>query len=159
MFSAENTRMAHPFHFHGYGFQVIDMGHEKHAKSGQGYFTNATHLPVMKDTIPIPPAGFVRIRFRACNPGYWFMHCHFEFHANSGMTVIIKVGNRTNTPRAPDNFPKCGNFLAAEYSDHSSGSSMIWKSSQYHGTMKVISFLIYLLLFCAILKCFSMEIW
>lgn len=158
MFSEENTRMAHPFHFHGYGFQVIDMGHKEHSKSGIGYYANATHLPVMKDTIAIPPAGFVRIRFRACNLGYWFMHCHFEFHANSGMAVIIKVGSEKDIPSPPDNFPKCGNFLAPEYSDHSSSASIHLKSSKVHNMINVIIFLSHWLLFCTIFECFAMEL-
>lgn len=72
--------VGHPIHLHGFGFQVIDMGLIEQYVSGKTAFANATHFPVMKDTVVIPSGGFVRIRFRACNPGYWFMHCHFEYH-------------------------------------------------------------------------------
>lgn len=72
--------VGHPIHLHGFGFQVVDMGLIEQHKSGKTAFTNATHFPVIKDTVVIPSGGFVRIRFRACNPGFWFMHCHYEFH-------------------------------------------------------------------------------
>lgn len=65
---------SHPIHLHGNSFQVILMG----IKNGTS--TNATHPPVIKDTVVLPKQGFVRIRFRATNPGYWLFHCHFEFH-------------------------------------------------------------------------------
>lgn len=95
----------HPIHLHGFGFQVIDMGTLKQSQTGKTPFTNATHFPVVKDTVVVPSGGFVRIRFRACHPGkmtadilefeynifiylkfylkncrLWVLHCHFEFH-------------------------------------------------------------------------------
>lgn len=139
MISALAGVMTHPVHLHGYGFQVIDMGTKEQFESGFGAFANATHLAAVKDTIPIPPAGFVRIRFRACNPGYWFLHCHFEYHAHSGMKVIIKVGNRTDAPRPPDNLPTCGQFLTPEYYDRSFGNSVHFTSNDdYTFTYRVI---------------------
>lgn len=109
--------VGHPIHLHGFGFQVIDMGLIEQYKSGKTAFANATHLPVMKDTVVIPSGGFVRIRFRACNPGFWFMHCHFEFHMHAGMTVTIKVGNRNEIAPPPPNFPTCGNYLMPIFGD------------------------------------------
>lgn len=100
---------------HGYGFQIIDMGLLSQYESGNTAFANATHLPVIKDTVAIPSGGFVRIRFRACNPGYWFMHCHFEYHMHSGMTLTLKVGNDSDMVPPPPNFPTCGNFLTPVY--------------------------------------------
>lgn len=66
----------------GYLFQVIDMGTRKQLENGTTAFTNATHLPVLKDSVAVPSGGFVRIRFRATNPSYWIFHCHFEYHAS-----------------------------------------------------------------------------
>lgn len=122
--------MPHPIHLHGYGFQVIDMGTMEQLASGQTVFANATHLPVVKDTIRIPPTGFVRIRFRSCNPGYWFLHCHFEYHAHSGMRITVKVGNSTDMPSPPPNFPTCGDFLSPvdEDIDSSASTSIYFKS-------------------------------
>lgn len=56
---------------HGYGFQIIDMGTLKQLETGETPFATVTHPPVMKDTVTIPKHGFVRIRFRTSNPGYW----------------------------------------------------------------------------------------
>lgn len=96
---------------HGLGFQVIDMGFKTQLENGNSAFVNATDLPVVKDTVIIPTKGFTKIRFRACNPGYWFLHCHLEYHMHTGMTVIIKIGNESNIPSPPVQFPTCGNFL------------------------------------------------
>lgn len=125
--------MTHPIHFHGYAFQVVDMGNIHQFESGRGYFANATHLPVVKDTVAIPCAGFVRLRFRACNPGYWFIHCHFEFHAHSGLRAVIKVGDRKDMPPPPPNFPKCDNFLSPveEFDQHSAGTTIHYRSVKF----------------------------
>ncbi|XP_031638951.1 laccase-11-like [Contarinia nasturtii] len=61
----------HSFHFHGYGFQIIDMGTLEQYKTNTTSYYNDTHPPTVKDTIGVPIGGFVRIRFRASNPGYW----------------------------------------------------------------------------------------
>lgn len=42
--------------------------------------------------------------------GVWFFHCHIEFHADIGMGLLIQVGNEQDFPRAPKNFPRCGNW-------------------------------------------------
>lgn len=68
-FSVPGGAVGHPIHLHGFGFQVIDMGLIEQYNSGKTAFANATHFPVVKDTVVIPSGGFVRIRFRACNPG------------------------------------------------------------------------------------------
>ncbi|KAI3513647.1 hypothetical protein L1887_20984 [Cichorium endivia] len=51
------------------------------------------------------------IRFRANNPGVWFMHCHFERHVSWGMEMvfIVRNGKTADTrilPPPPD-MPKC----------------------------------------------------
>lgn len=53
-------------------------------------FVNST--TVRKDTIVIPPKGYVVIRFVSDNFGYWFMHCHIESHLAAGMAVVINEG-------------------------------------------------------------------
>ena len=45
---------------------------------------------IRKDTIIIPPGGYVVVAFQAFNPGYWIMHCHIEEHLLNGMAVIIQ---------------------------------------------------------------------
>lgn len=91
------------------------MGTRNQLKNGKSAFLKATHSPVLKDTVILQPNGFVRIRFRACNPGYWFFHCHYEFHSWSGMTLTFKVGDRNDLPPVPANIPRCGNFLPSIY--------------------------------------------
>jgi FtsP/CotA-like multicopper oxidase with cupredoxin domain len=41
---------------------------------------NSNENPPLKDTIQIPNAGYVRVKFKADNPGFWIGHCHFDFH-------------------------------------------------------------------------------
>lgn len=107
--------MLHPVHLHGYGFQVIDIGSYDHYNNHKSFFSNAKHLPPIKDTIILPYNGFVRLRFRACNPGYWLMHCHLEYHMHIGMTLTIKVGSFADMPTPPTQFPTCGHFLTPVY--------------------------------------------
>lgn len=38
-------------------------------------------------------------------------HCHFEYHVNPGMGIVLKVGDREEMPKPPTNFPTCGNYL------------------------------------------------
>ena len=64
---------------------------------------------VRKDTVLIPPGGYVVIQFVANNPGYWFLHCHIEGHALIGMAVIINEAPGRHAP-PPMGMPKCGNF-------------------------------------------------
>ena len=47
--------------------------------------------PPQKDTIPVPDAGFVVLRFKADNPGFWFVHCHYAWHNHIGMGFILQV--------------------------------------------------------------------
>jgi hypothetical protein len=34
-----------------------------------------------------------------------------EFHAESGMALLVKVGNNTDLPAEPVGWPQCGNFF------------------------------------------------
>ncbi|XP_031624237.1 laccase-3-like isoform X2 [Contarinia nasturtii] len=101
----------HPIHLHGYGFQVVDMGSMEQYKSGSTAFADSSKLPPVKDVISVPSGGFVRLRFRSCNAGYWLLHCHFEFHMHTGMMAIIKVGEKEDMVKPPPNFPTCGDYL------------------------------------------------
>lgn len=114
------------------------MGTRDQLDSGRTAFANATHLPVMKDTVVVPRGGFVRFRFRASNPGYWIFHCHLEMHMvrlillirklcnfckiqirfqfhhqEAGMGLIFKVGERKDMLKPPADFPTCGHYLEA----------------------------------------------
>lgn len=63
----------------------------------------------LKDTIIVPPGGYVVGYFKTDNPGYWFLHCHVEIHQLSGMAVALKENvDSASTP--PENLFKCGDF-------------------------------------------------
>lgn len=46
--------------------------------------TNRNPNPPYKDSILIPNPGYVRLKFRANNPGFWIAHCHFDWHLAIG---------------------------------------------------------------------------
>ncbi|KAK5638105.1 hypothetical protein RI129_012400 [Pyrocoelia pectoralis] len=108
----------HPLHLHGMSFYVLGNG-----KLPQGHNmtikeivemdrkTRKSGFPPGKDTITIPTGGYVILRFRATNPGFWFFHCHFLFHILTGMSAVFQVGSLSDFPPVPHNFPRCGNFL------------------------------------------------
>lgn len=79
----------HPFHLHGHVFQVVGRGdgvYDGHNNSAVEWFLDN---PMRRDTISVPPEGFVLIRFRADNPGAWFFHCHIEWHLESGLAATF----------------------------------------------------------------------
>ncbi|XP_058188874.1 laccase-14-like [Rhododendron vialii] len=82
----------HPMHLHGNSFY--------HVGSGFGNFDNKTDPkgynlvdPPEINTVGVPTNGWAAIRFRANNPGVWFMHCHLERHASWGMDTAFIVKN------------------------------------------------------------------
>ncbi|KAJ3643230.1 hypothetical protein Zmor_025954 [Zophobas morio] len=119
----QQPNLSHPFHLHGYAFNVIGIGRSpdrnvkkinlKHALDldRQGLLHRQFNLPPAKDTIAVPNNGYVVLRFRANNPGYWLFHCHFLFHIVIGMNLILHVGTHADLPPVPPNFPTCGNHL------------------------------------------------
>ncbi|KAB1220766.1 Laccase-14 [Morella rubra] len=100
----------HPMHIHGYSFYVVGWGFgnfDKH-KDPSGY--NLVDPP-LQNTIAVPKNGWAAIRFKADNPGVWFMHCHLERHLSWGMMMafIVKNGDRPEAqllPPPPD-MPPC----------------------------------------------------
>ncbi|XP_015602372.1 laccase-5 isoform X1 [Cephus cinctus] len=120
----QQPNLSHPFHLHGYAFNVIGMGRSpdrnvkkinlKHALDldRRGLLHREFNLPPSKDTIAVPNNGYVVFRFRANNPGYWLFHCHFLFHIVIGMNLVLHVGTHADLPPVPPNFPMCGDHLA-----------------------------------------------
>ncbi|CAH1400299.1 unnamed protein product [Nezara viridula] len=116
---------AHPFHLHGYNFYVISMGRLPSTDPNQRQqFLNRQmdqlnndnidlRTRPQRDTVSVPPRGYVLIRFVTDNPGYWFLHCHFVFHLEAGMNAVLRVGEQSNLPPVPPNFPRCGNYLSS----------------------------------------------
>ncbi|CAP34412.2 Protein CBG16448 [Caenorhabditis briggsae] len=135
------TGYAHPFHLHGHHFYVMKVGWPTYNETGfidqmnqdidcpgpnvscngkkwrkKEWLGGAlegmnTKNPTKRDTITLPVGGYITIRFRAVNPGWWFAHCHLELHLMGGTGYAYKVGDHNQIYMPPDNFPKdCGTF-------------------------------------------------
>jgi FtsP/CotA-like multicopper oxidase with cupredoxin domain len=74
------TGMAHPIHLHGHYFKVVAVN-------------NIQIEGALRDTVLVPPAMSVTIRFAADNPGNWAFHCHHLYHMNAGMMGAIRYSN------------------------------------------------------------------
>jgi FtsP/CotA-like multicopper oxidase with cupredoxin domain len=74
------TEMDHPFHLHGFRFQII-------AQNDQSVVDLS-----WRDTINIPAQSSTTFRVRLeTNPGEWMFHCHILEHAERGMMGSIEV--------------------------------------------------------------------
>ena len=72
--------MDHPFHLHGFFFQVLDV-------NGQ-----PPSFRSWEDTVNIPPKARVRIAWMPDErPGEWMYHCHILEHHASGMMGHFEV--------------------------------------------------------------------
>lgn len=108
----------HPFHLHGHPFRVVAM--ERVGKTltredviemdANGLIHRNLESAPLKDTVTVPDGGFTIIRFHATNPGYWLFHCHIEFHVETGMAMVFKVGEHEDMLPVPANFPKCNDY-------------------------------------------------
>lgn len=111
--------LTHPFHLHGYKFYVMEMGSfnmsitnaAKIRNNGLPKNSQLNERPVHRDTVLVPNKGYVRLRFRADNPGFWLAHCHFEWHLAIGMGFILQVGEIGDIPKPSQNYAKCHDFL------------------------------------------------
>ncbi|XP_070546847.1 uncharacterized protein [Ptychodera flava] len=45
--------------------------------------------PPRKDTIVVPQGGYVIVRLKNDNPGWWVLHCHIERHLDLGMILYL----------------------------------------------------------------------
>jgi FtsP/CotA-like multicopper oxidase with cupredoxin domain len=72
--------MDHPFHLHGFQFQILDR--------------NGVPEPFRswKDTVNVPKHESVRLIVRFADfPGMWMFHCHILDHEDRGMMGILRV--------------------------------------------------------------------
>jgi FtsP/CotA-like multicopper oxidase with cupredoxin domain len=75
-----DTMMDHPFHLHGFFFQVVDVN------------GRPPEFLSWEDTINVPPKGRVRIAWMPDDrPGEWMYHCHILEHHESGMMAHFAV--------------------------------------------------------------------
>ena len=72
--------MDHPFHLHGFQFQVLDVNGEPAAYRS------------WKDTVNVPRHGTARfiVRYDA-RPGRWMFHCHILDHEDHGMMGVLLI--------------------------------------------------------------------
>lgn len=79
---ANTSLMDHPFHLHGFFFQVIDVNGK------------APEYIAWKDTINLPPRSKTKIAWMPDNrPGIWMYHCHILEHHEAGMMAHFEVVN------------------------------------------------------------------
>ncbi|CDP14064.1 unnamed protein product [Coffea canephora] len=101
---------SHPTHLHGFNFFVVGKGLGNFNPNTDPKKFNLVD-PVERNTISVPTGGWTVIRFRADNPGIWFMHCHLEVHTTWGlkMAFLVENGNGPNESilPPPTDLPKC----------------------------------------------------
>ncbi len=72
--------MDHPFHLHGFFFQVIDINGKR------------PDYKAWKDTVNVPPRSKMKIAWMPDNrPGIWMYHCHILEHHEAGMMANFEV--------------------------------------------------------------------
>lgn len=101
---------SHPVHLHGFNFFIVGQGFGNYNETRDSPNFNLVD-PVERNTAGVPSGGWVALRFRADNPGVWFMHCHLEVHTSWGLKMawIVKNGkgpSQSILPPPPD-LPVC----------------------------------------------------
>lgn len=77
-----SSLMDHPFHLHGFFFQVLEINGK------------APHFVSWKDTVNLPPRGKVKIAWMPDDrPGSWMYHCHILEHHEAGMMGHFDITN------------------------------------------------------------------
>ncbi|PKW06649.1 Multicopper oxidase with three cupredoxin domains (includes cell division protein FtsP and spore coat protein CotA) [Streptomyces sp. 1222.5] len=67
------TDMWHPLHLHGHTFAM----------------TGLDAVGARKDTAIVLPHRKLVVDFDADNPGLWMLHCHNQYHSESGMMTVL----------------------------------------------------------------------
>ncbi|XP_014516762.1 laccase-4 [Vigna radiata var. radiata] len=100
----------HPVHLHGFNFFIVGRGVGNYNPSTDPTNFNLVD-PVERNTVGVPAGGWTAIRFRADNPGVWFMHCHLEVHTTWGLKMAFLVENGNGSEQSvippPKDLPKC----------------------------------------------------
>jgi FtsP/CotA-like multicopper oxidase with cupredoxin domain len=77
---SNTTSQDHPFHMHGFPFQVLSVG--------------GAPPPVLewRDTVNVPAMGVLKLAVNFDDrPGMWMFHCHILDHAEMGMMAMLVV--------------------------------------------------------------------
>lgn len=101
---------SHPFHLHGFNFFVVGSGIGNFDPKNDPAKFNLVDPPE-RNTVGVPTGGWAAIRFRADNPGVWFMHCHLELHTMWGLKMAFIVENGKSPEQSvlppPTDLPTC----------------------------------------------------
>ncbi|KAH6836623.1 Laccase/Diphenol oxidase family protein [Perilla frutescens var. hirtella] len=101
---------SHPIHLHGFNFFAVGKGLGNFDPEKDPNKFNLVD-PVERNTIAVPSGGWVAIRFKADNPGVWFLHCHLEVHTSWGLKMAFVVDNGKGPNESllppPKDLPKC----------------------------------------------------
>ncbi len=94
---ANTSLMDHPFHLHGFFFQVLEVNGK------------APEYRAWKDTVNLPPRSRVKIAWVPDNrPGKWMYHCHIIEHHAAGMMAHFEVVDGSKPyHKTEDKSPHC----------------------------------------------------
>merc|ERR1739838_591031 len=59
------------------------------------YLPRNLFLPPAKDTVVVPPGGYVILMIELTNKGTWLFHCHINYHLSTGMAMVLQIGGVT----------------------------------------------------------------
>ncbi|XP_061164932.1 uncharacterized protein LOC133173878 [Saccostrea echinata] len=144
----------HPMHLHGYSYRVVGMDKLKRSTTLQevkklneaGNISRNLNMSVKKDTVTVPNGGYTILRIHATNPGFWFFHCHIDFHVEEGMGIILQVGEISQMPKPPYNFPRCGNWKYTTHVKEETGCPVNSANSLHYAPMALLIFIYVILL-------------
>mmetsp|Transcript_32780 Transcript_32780/g.47327 ORF Transcript_32780/g.47327 Transcript_32780/m.47327 type:complete len:274 (+) Transcript_32780:1259-2080(+) len=75
----------HSLHFHGHNYWVVATSDYPQAE--ELYKPNY----LKRDSVTVPPQGWVKLIFVSDNPGVWLLHCHIDWHVPAGMSSVVLV--------------------------------------------------------------------
>ncbi|XLR67085.1 hypothetical protein S83_017757 [Arachis hypogaea] len=100
----------HPMHIHGTSFYIVGRGFGNFDEYEDPKTYNLIDPP-LRNTVLVPINGWATIRYRAGNPGVWFVHCHLERHLTWGMETVFIVKNGEGCDESllppPPDLPPC----------------------------------------------------
>lgn len=100
----------HPIHIHGFNVYVVGQGFGNYDPNTDPASFNLVDPP-LRNTVGVPTAGWAALRFKADNPGIWFMHCHLEIHTTWGLSMAFLVENGSGPAQSilppPPDLPPC----------------------------------------------------